>query len=647
MNIKEIAQICGVSPSTVSKILHKKDDDISIETRKKVLEIIKEYQYVPYSKVIKSAAPKTNNIGVILSAQTYGAEEILFRIEKKAAENGYSIMVCNTQGNADKALKYMQILENKGVDGIILVCQEEELGNIAGVPAVCIFDKMVPEGKRRSADIYYELSDMGYLAASYLLGKGHNKIGALLTEGDREIEEGYYRAFQENFISPRKEWIFQGTEADIVSMGIAKCLNNEITAIVCTNVEVGNAVYERIRDRGDLIPNKVSVISVRENKLADKLNPKMTTVSIPTAKIGSSATEALLQIIEGKKPAHECRKKIDAEIKKRDSVIAPMMHRQGGKLVVVGSMNMDCMINVPSIPTNGETIKSRNIVLLPGGKGANQAVGAGKMEGLVYMIGRLGNDSDGKEIYNSLVNCGVKTDGVVFDDSIPTGKAYVNVAQDGESTIVIYPGANEKLDSGQVQQFEHLLDDASYCLLTLEIPEETVKYTISRCKKKNVEVILKPAAVEKISENLFKGIDYFIPNEKEVKQLLPSNTSIEEKAELLMKKGVKNVIITLGHRGCYLKNDKYACYFPAANFHPIDTTGAADAFISSLAVCLSEGNDIIYAIGFATYAAGISITRQGVQPAMVDRIGLDMYKEEISSQHEKYNTTFKINTQHE
>lgn len=635
MNIKDIAKICGVSPSTVSKILHKKDDDISIETRKKVLEIIKEYQYVPYSKVIKSAAPKTNIIGVVLSAETYGVQEILYSIEKTATENGYSIMICNTEGDNDRTVKYMKVLENKGVDGIIAICQGEDIFDSAGVPVVCISDKMVPTGKRRSADIYFEMRDVGYLATSYLLKKGHYKIGGLLTESDQEIEEGYYRAYKESFISPRKEWIFRGTEEDIVNIGISKCLNNDITAVVCTNVEMGNAVYEKLRERGDMIPSKVSIISVRDSKLAEKIYPKMTTVSILTSEIGNSAADVLIQIIEGKTPVHECRKKIEAEIVKRDSVAAPINHRQGGKIVVVGSMNMDCIINVSNIPSDGETLKSRNIVLLPGGKGANQAVGAGKLEGLVYMIGCLGNDNDGKEIYNSLVNCGVKTDGVVFDDTIPTGKAYVNVAADGASTIVIFPGANEKLDCGQVRQFEHLLDDAKYCLLTLEISEETVEYTISKCKKKNVEVILKPAAVDKINENLFKNIDYFIPNEKEIKQLIPSDTTIEEKAEILIKKGVKNVIITLGHKGCYLRNEKYARYFPAADFHPVDTTGAADAFISSLAVCLSEGNDIIYAIGFATYAAGISITRQGVQPAMVDRVGLDIYREEISAKFEK------------
>ncbi|WMC93771.1 PfkB family carbohydrate kinase [Kineothrix sp. MB12-C1] len=631
MNIKDIAKLCGVSPSTVSKILHNKDEDISALTRKKVLEVIKEYQYVPYSKVINSMAPKTNIIGVLLSDSTYGVQDILYRIEAAAIENGYSIMLCNTAGDKDKEEKYYQIMKNKGVDGIISVCQAGELPEDMKIPAVQILDKKSRTGKNKAADIYFDMRDVGYLAANYLLEKGHNKIACLLEAGDEEIMAGYLKAYKERFVSPNKEWIFLGTEEDIISIGISKCLNEDITAVICANAEIGNVVYEKIRERGDIVPDKISVISVRDSSFAEKSYPKMTAVHVSALKVGNAAVNALIQIMEGRKPVYECREKIEPDICERNSVMVPTGHEQGGKIVVVGSMNMDCMINVSHIPTGGETVRSRNIISLPGGKGANQAVGAGKLGGLVYMIGRLGNDSDGKEIYNSLVNSGVKTDGVVFDDAIPTGKAYINVAADGESTIVIYPGANEKLDRSQVRQYEQLLDDAKYCLLTLEISEETVEYTIQKCKKKKVKVILKPSSVEKMKESLFENIDYFVPNEKEVKQLIPEAATIEEKADILVKKGVKNVIITLGHKGCYLKNDHYEGYFPAADFHPVDTTGAADAFISALAVSLSEGNGILRAIGFATYAAGISVARQGVQPAMVDRRGLSLYKEEIDS----------------
>ncbi|MDD2971293.1 MAG: PfkB family carbohydrate kinase [Lachnospiraceae bacterium] len=630
MNIKDIAGLCGVSSATVSKILNHKDDDISAETRKKVLKIIKEYQYVPYSKIINSVPNKNHLIGVLLSKSTYGVQEMLYRIGEIAGENGYSVIMCNI-GEDDKGFTdYVHILENKGVNGIITICMNDEIPEDIKIPVVRVSKKKNVEYQNETANVYCDMKDAGYLATMHLFNKGHRRIAFLLEPGDQEVSYGYIKAYKEKFISPEEEWCFFGTEEEICKVGIESCLGKEITAVICSNVEIGCALYEKIRKQGGSIPEKISVISVRDNPFAEKMYPALTTIKIPLEKMGEKAVEELIERIEGDKQLYECTDKIDLYIQERDSVISPN-EVKGEKIVVVGSMNMDCIINVSHIPTDGETVKTRNIVSFPGGKGANQAAGAGKLNGMVYMIGRLGNDREGKEIYNSLVDSGVRMDGVVFDERISTGRAYINVAQNGESTIVIYPGANDKLDRNQIRQYDQILDNAKYCLLSLEISEETVEYAIRKCKKKNVEVILKPSSVEKMKESLFEKIDYFIPNEKEVKQLIPGDTTIEEKAAIIMEKGVKNVIITLGHKGCFLKNSQYERYFPAADFYPVDTTGAADAFISALAVSLSENNNILQAISFATYAAGISITRQGVQPALIDRAGLSLYREDIDT----------------
>lgn len=182
----------------------------------------------------------------------------------------------------------------------------------------------------------------------------------------------------------------------------------------------------------------------------------------------------------------------------------------------------------------------------------------------------------------------------------------------------------------QIRKYDYLFDGAKYCLLSLEIPIETANYTASVCQKKNVKVILKPSGVNKISEELLKKVTYFVPNKKELHLLIPGDETIEEKAEKLCDMGVENVIITLGKDGCYLKNAEYARYFAAADFESVDTTGGADAFISALAVYLSENVPLIRAIGFATYSAGITVTRQGVQPSMPDRIALEMYQDMIT-----------------
>ena len=140
--------------------------------------------------------------------------------------------------------------------------------------------------------------------------------------------------------------------------------------------------------------------------------------------------------------------------------------------------------------------------------------------------------------------------------------------------------------------------------MSLEIPEAIAEYTIKFCRRNGTEVILKPSAVEKIKEGLLKDIAYFVPNENEMHTFVPGEMSLEEKAQILLDKGVENVIVTLGEKGCYLRNRDCSMYF-------------------------EEGRDLVYSIGFAIYASGISVTRHGVQPALPDRKTVEIYEEEI------------------
>ena len=249
------------------------------------------------------------------------------------------------------------------------------------------------------------------------------------------------------------------------------------------------------------------------------------------------------------------------------------------------------------------------------------------------MIGCLGNDMDGKQLYSGLTENHVHMDGVIFDTVLPSGKAYINVDSSGESTIVVYQGANGHLDISQINGCRYLFQGAKYCLLSMEIPDEIVEYTIRFCRRNNTEVILKPSATERIKEELLPEIDYFVPNEKELDLLIPGEKSLEDKAQMLRDKGVKNVIVTMGARGCYLTNEEYSLHFSGTGFEAVDTTGGADSFISAMAVCLSEGKHIIHAIGFAIYASGITVTRYGVQPALPDRKAVDVYEDEIYSKY--------------
>ena len=140
---------------------------------------------------------------------------------------------------------------------------------------------------------------------------------------------------------------------------------------------------------------------------------------------------------------------------------------------------------------------------------------------------------------------------------------------------------------------------------------------------------MKPSNVESVKDELLEQTAYIVPNENELHMIVPGPQTLEEKAQWLLDKGVRHVIVTLGERGCYLRDDEHSLYFPGTGFEAVDTTGGADSFISALAVYLSEGRPLLAAIRFAIYASGISVTRYGVQPALPDRRAVDVYEDEI------------------
>lgn len=636
MNIKDIASIAGVSVSTVSKVLNRKDRDISIDTRKRVLAVVKEYQYVPYSKIRKTTTGRSHLLGVFLSENYREQTEILKVIETSAADKGYSIIVCILEADEKNVEKQIKIMEGKNVDGFLWIGDDrthlELLKQICLERVPCMVLGALEEELGIPAVTYREEQTV-YEAVRYLVEKQHVDIGCIAFDSS-VVEKGYRKALYDHKIEYDRGKVF--TE-DISSpegrMKFREWMSPKFTAIVCKDTESVLYLYRIFNERGISIPKDVSVICCEDSKYFEILKPSVTAVKLPYKKLGEEAVRQIVDAIETKEEYQQPPQEISVVIEERKSVSVPANWKQGQRLVVVGSMNMDTTISVPHIPEGGETMVSTGIASTPGGKGANQAIGASKLGGKVSLIGCLGNDGDGNEIYNSLVKHRVSTAGIAFDGQLPTGKAYINVSGDnGESNIVIYPGANRCLDRIHIQKHAKLFEGAKYCLLSLEISKDAARYTASVCKKEQVPVILKPSGVEKIEPQLLDGIAYFVPNITELNLLFPGEETLEEKAEKILQMGVENVIVTLGKDGCYLRNSQLSRYFAAADFDPVDTTGGADAFISALAVYLSEGVPLTLAIGYATYCAGISITRPGVQPAMPDRMGVDMYQDLIYAQ---------------
>lgn len=627
MNIRDIAKLAGVSASTVSKVMNGKDRDISEETRKKVLDVIEQEHYIPYLKYLEKEGMKNHLIGMILRRENQIRESIVEAAEQTARQNGYGLIIGYADSMEDTR-SLVNEMRSKKVSGFLIdskkVVVEDEMQY-----ATVYLNETKEFEESQKATFYYRLHEAGKLATEELLKAGHQKIACIIRKEDKSILNGYKLAMQDHSLRVQSIWMYEAdTEEEVENFEISQMLSENVTAVVCGTPKIACCVYRTLQKSKTSVPEEISIISVGDGKELKYVGDGITAVRFPASQMTMEAMEYLLDMVNGEKKI-EVTRRFMSQIISRNSIAKPSTDIQGEKIIVVGSMNLDVTIEVDEIPGAGENQMASRIYVYPGGKGANQAVGVGKLGGQCYMIGCLGNDMDGKQIYSSLTENYVHMDGVLFDSTLPSGKAYIHVGKNGESAITVYAGANRNLSVRQISKCGYLFQKAKYCLLSTEIPESIVAYTIKFSKRNETEIILKPTSGWKIKDDLLPDVTYIVPNEKELGNLCPGEGTIEEKAELLHLKGVENVIVTLGAKGCYLKNSEYSMYFEGTGFEAVDTTGGADSFISALAVYLSEGRNLLEAIDFAIYASGISVTRHGVQPAMPDRKAVDIYEEEI------------------
>ena len=285
------------------------------------------------------------------------------------------------------------------------------------------------------------------------------------------------------------------------------------------------------------------------------------------------------------------------------------------KIVVIGSLNMDFVVDVKSHPRVGETVLGGSLNLKPGGKGANQAYAAAKLGGDVVMLGAVGDDSFGQRLIQNLGQAGVHTEYIKVLPGVNTGSAFVSVNEKGDNSIIVIQGANKYVDREYIDSVVHVIADCDIVVFQLEIPLDTVVYAAGLAKSMGKLVILDPAPVQCLPERLLSGLDIIKPNQTELTKLLgKEGVKPKDGLKLLQEKGVKNAIVTLGKDGCcFRKENGEFIYFPAFKVKAVDTTGAGDCFTASLAYCLALGFTIEAALKFAQKASAISVTRNGAQ----------------------------------
>ncbi len=301
------------------------------------------------------------------------------------------------------------------------------------------------------------------------------------------------------------------------------------------------------------------------------------------------------------------------------------------RILVVGSLNMDQIVHVPRIPALGETLLGAgSLRLVPGGKGANQAVAIARSGGKVMMAGRVGSDPFGTQLVQALEADAIDTGLIVVDQQEASGAAFIFLVPEGDNAIVVSPGANARVgeDEEQMARIFAAMKQASALVMQLEIPLETVQRVTAYAHKLGVPVTLNLAPAQQLPRETLRQLSVLIVNENEASLLSGQGVESVEDAErvatLLHDYGIPTVVVTLGARGALLvttdrAEQRHNIHQAAPAVQVVDTTAAGDCFVGALTVALTEGQEPEEALRFAVYASALKVTRFGAQSGLPTR----------------------------
>lgn len=298
------------------------------------------------------------------------------------------------------------------------------------------------------------------------------------------------------------------------------------------------------------------------------------------------------------------------------------------RIVVVGSLNTDFVLRMERAPNAGETLPGHDFALLPGGKGANQAVACARMGASVAMVGRVGADAHGKALLDGLARDGIDVTHVDALPGLHTGVAMVWVEDDGQNRIVLAAGANGAMDQAGIRQASGLIEGAVMLVVQLEVPLPVVQAAVACAHRAGVKVLLNPAPAQSLPESLWSQIDILVVNETEAALLAaavvddPVSGAIA--GSTLRSRGPGCVLVTLGAQGVVVVDGAGSRFAAARVVQAVDTTAAGDTFIGALAAALCEGRSLDDAVALGQAASAVCVTRPGAQASIPHRRELEM-----------------------
>ena len=593
MTIREIAKIAGVSPTTVSKIINGKDDSISPVTREKVLEIVKEHNYAP--SYLSNGLSKTYMAGILLRkghSSPLLAEALALALQK----DGYHAVLAFSDGTESDRLKHLEAFSRLGVDAVI---SEDVPDEDIAVPSLDILS----DYEMSYADEYKKLL---ISALEEVAGHGHTEIAVIV----RSDSVGSVCARMCEYLKNSHLTTFSLENLDLAD---PEFLNK--TAVICQDAEAADEVRVKLSGCGRYVPRDMSLIAM---SFEDKAPSSVSSMNIPLTPYARKVASTVIRKAEKLDSVKSVTAGKIPQYFEKGTVTAPRTVKIP-RIVSIGTINMDIYASVDSFPVDGLSVKATPIRKLPGGKAFNQAVAAARLGADVTLVGRVGNDDYGREIYRMVTDVTGHNSGIVTDAEKTTGVAYVLTRKDSASSVILYPGANEKLDFRDVADVPDLFHNADFCLLHTEMALDKVEEIAREAHRNNCRVILKPCGIKSLPESLLEYIDYLVPNKDELGNILGGGDDMEADVSRFIDRYKGTVIVTCASEGAYVFAPDGAFRCTALNAADVDSIGASDIFIGALASSLAVGDTLRNAVVDATYAAGYSITLQGATSAVIDR----------------------------
>ena len=619
IGIKEIAKLSGVSPSTVSKIINNKADNISQEVKDKVLAIVKQYNYTPYGLPAKNNKSKSFTIA-LLTSDINDCSAFTTGLMHSFTQRGYSLMIYDSQKSLETERVNLAKIATKNLDGLIWdPCSPESISNYdlvrrLGVETIGVNTQIADINTRT---INYEM--LGYRATECLIGKGHSRI--MCVTGDDslravEVTRGYKKCLYDNSIPFDDELLMRESGLDYTSV-VSKG-----TAILSSHYNTAENIYTNLSSLMIDIPNDISILAIRNYERRNLGQSNVSAIDIPNYEFGDYIGGCIVDLCEKNEPSLP-EFVYEPFVDSMKTVDVPS-EAKNPKIMVVGSLNIDNILYLDDFAVSGKTQFASESVTLPGGKGLNQSIGVSMHKKEVQLIGRIGKDMEASVILKKLKDSNVNTNLIISDNARPTGKAFIVINREGDSTITVSAGANNDLSAKDIQKQKKSFKNTSLCLIQTEIPICAVNEAAALAKKNRAVTILKPAAISSLEGINCSNIDILVPNRNEALTLSGKET-LEEAGAYFRNLGIGTVIITVDKDGAMLFDSIGVHTFDAPAVNAIDTTGASDAFISTLAVKLADGYDMPSSITCAQIAAGFCISRFGVSNSMIDKETLDRY----------------------